>query len=264
MSKLTNGVVLRLFRMKKSLQKGSTPVTPVWRPRFAVVGFVLTTVAAGCTLTQRAPLTVQSEQTQSYCPFLGNSVCAKLTATTDKSEADLRYVNPNAQWSQYSKVLIEPVSYWGGDDTKLSAADQRTMTTYFSKVLHQQLSKKFQVVDQAGPGVMAISVALEDATAATPGLRSLSLVEPHVRAIATLKYLATGTFPFVGSAEAEAKITDSVTGQVLAAAVSKRVGGGSMKAADQWEWGDAENALTYWATQMANRLSSWTSGTATS
>jgi Protein of unknown function (DUF3313) len=255
---------LQRQRMKERLQASSATVKPVSRRHFAMAGFVLATVTAGCTLTQRAPLTVQSEQTQSYCPFLGNSVCAKLTATTDKKEADLRYVNPNAQWSQYSKVLIEPVSYWGGDDTKLSAAEQRTLTNYFSKALNEQLSKKFQVVDQAGPGVMAVSVALEDATAATPGLRSLSVVEPHVRAIATLKYLATGTFPFIGSAQAEAKITDSVTGQVLAAAVSKRVGGGSIKAADQWEWGDAENALTYWATQMANRLSGWTSGTATS
>jgi len=52
-----------------------------------------------------------------------------------------------------------------------------------------------------------------------------------------------------------------MTGQVLAAAVSKRVGGGSPKAAAQWELGDAENALTYWAQMTTTRLSSWTSGT---
>ena len=108
---------------------------------------------------------------------------------------------------------------------------------------------------------MTIAVAIDDATTATPVLRSVSLIEPHVRAVATLKYLATGSFPFVGSAQAEAKITDSVTGQVLAAAVSKRIGGGSMKAADQWDLGDAENAITYWAQMTTNRLSSWTSGT---
>jgi Protein of unknown function (DUF3313) len=256
--KQLDSVVSRRHWMKSWLRS----VKPVLRPRLVVAGFVLATITTGCTLTQRAPLTVPSEQT--YCPFLGNSVCAKLTPATDKSEFDMRYVNPTVQWSQYSKVLIEPVSYWGGDDSKLSAADQRTLINYFSKVLNEQLSKKFKVVDQAGPGVMVVSVALIDATAATPGLRSLSVTEPHVRALATLKYLATGTYPFVGSAEAEGKITDSVTGQVLAAAVSKRVGGGSMKAADQWEWGDAENSLTYWATQLATRLSGWTSGTAVS
>ena len=79
-----------------------------------------------------------------------------------------------------------------------------------------------------------------------------------------LKYLATGTFPFVGSAQAEAKITDSVTGQVLAAAVSKRVGGGNPKDAAQWELGDAENALTYWAQLTTTRLASWTAGGPTS
>jgi len=226
------------------------------RSRLVAAGFALTASAVGCALTQRAAVTDQN-----YCPFLGSAVCAKLTPTTDKKEADLRYVNPNARWTQYSKVLIEPVTFWGGDDTKISAADQRTLTNYFYKVLEQELSKKFQVVDQPGPGVMTISVALEDATTATPVLRSVSLVEPHVRLLATLKYLATGTFPFIGSAQAEAKITDSMTGQVLAAAVSKRVGGGSPKAAAQWELGDAENALTYWAQMTTTRLSSWTSGT---
>jgi hypothetical protein len=112
---------------------------------------------------------VNDQAQQTYCPFVGNSVCGKLTATTDKGEADLRYVNPNAQWSQYAKVLIEPVSYWGGDSSQLSAADQRMLVNYFSKALNEQLSKKFKIVDQPGPGVMVVSVALDDATAATPG-----------------------------------------------------------------------------------------------
>ncbi len=229
------------------------------RSGLAVAGFALTTLAAGCAVTQRARVSDQN-----YCPFLGNSVCSQLTTTTDKKEADLRYINVNAQWTQYNKVLIEPVTFWGGDSTTLSAADQRTLTNYFYQALEQQLSKKFEVVTQSGPGVMAIQVALIDATTATPALRSISVIEPHVRLLATLKYLATGSFPFVGSAEADAKISDSVTGQVLAAAVSKRIGGGSPKNVDVWELGDAENAITYWAQMTANRLSSWTSGTAPS
>jgi len=218
-------------------------------------GIALAAVLGGCAVTQQAKVTDQN-----YCPFLGQTVCAQLAPTNDKKEADLRYINPNAQWTQYNKVLIEPVSFWAGDTTKLSAADQKTLTNYFYQQLEQQLAKKFQVVDQPGPGVMTISVALIDATTATPFLRSVSVIEPHVRLIASLKYLATGTFPFVGSATAEAKITDSVTGQVLAAAVSKRLGGGSPKNVDVWELGDAENATTYWAQMTTNRLSSWTSG----
>ena len=164
--------------------------TPTWisvRSGLAVAGFALAAVAAGCAVTQQVKVSDQN-----YCPFLGPNVCAQLTATNDKKEADLRYINPNAQWTQYNKVLIQPVSFWGGDDTKVSAADQQTLTNYFYKVLEEQLSKKFQVADQPGPGVMTIQVALEDATRATPVLRSLSVAEPHVRLLATLKYLATG------------------------------------------------------------------------
>jgi hypothetical protein len=234
-----------------------------FRPGRAVTGLAaglaLAGLAAGCAVTQRAKLGEQN-----YCPFLGNTVCSQLTPTTDKKEADLRYINPNAQWTQYNKVLLAPVTFWGSDSSKLSAADQHTLTNYFYQTLEQQLSKKFQVVTQPGPGVMAIQVALIDATTATPFLRSFSVIEPHVRLIASLKYLATGSFPFVGSAEADAKITDSVTGHVLAAAVSKRIGGGSPKNVDVWELGDAEHAINYWAQLTTERLSSWTSGTAPS
>ena len=241
--------------MNGSSPKSSTVTRFAARPRFVLAGFALATLVAGCAVTQQVKVSDQN-----YCPFLGSSLCAKLTPTNNPNDIDLRWVNPNAQWTKYNKVLIEPVSFWGGDDTKVSAADQRTLTNYLYKALEEQLSKKFQVVDQPGPGVMAIHAALEDVTGATPVLRSVSVAEPHVRLLATLKYLATGTYPFVGSAQAEGKVTDSMTGQVLAAAVSKRVGGGSPKAADQWEWGDAENAMTYYATQLTNRLSSWTSG----
>jgi hypothetical protein len=108
---------------------------------------------------------------------------------------------------------------------------------------------------------MTIQVALIDAQTATPVLRTISMVVPQARALATLKYVATGTYAFVGSAQAEAKVLDSMTHQVLAAAVDKRVGGGSIKTAAQWQWGDAENAMTAWAQQLTQRLSSCTSGT---
>jgi hypothetical protein len=73
--------------------------------------------------------------------------------------------------------------------------------------------------------------------------------------------ISSATFPFVGGAQAEAKISDSVSGQILALAVDKRVGGGSFTTGFQWQWGDAENAINHWSELAANRLSSWTSGT---
>jgi hypothetical protein len=93
-------------------------------------------------------------------------------------------------------------------------------------------------------------------------MRTVSMVVPQARTLNTLKYAATGAYAFVGGAEAEMKLTDAASGQLLAAAMDKRIGGGSLEAAAQWQWGDAENAMKAWATQLTERVSSWTSGTA--
>ena len=71
-----------------------------------------------------------------------------------------------------------------------------------------------------------------------------------------------GSYPFVGGAQAEFKITDSTTGDILAAGVDRRIGGGAITTAAQWEWGDAENAMKEWAKLAAEWLSAWTGGAA--
>jgi hypothetical protein len=108
---------------------------------------------------------------------------------------------------------------------------------------------------------MKLDVALTDAEAATPVLRSISMIVPQAHMLSNLKYLATGSMPFVGAAQAEVKVTDSVSGQVLGLFVDKRIGGGSFTTGFQWQWGDAENAVNHWAELTANKLSAWTSGT---
>jgi hypothetical protein len=62
--------------------------------------------------------------------------------------------------------------------------------------------------------------------------------------------------------QAKLKMSDSVTGEVLAAAVDRQLGGGSAKAGAQWQLGEAENAIIHWCEMLTEMLSSWTSGTA--
>lgn len=124
----------------------------------------------------------------------------------------------------------------------------------------EHLSKNFQIVDQPGPGVMKIEVAIVDPTAATPVLRTASVIIPQARLFGRIKQLATGSFPFVGSARAEGKITDSQSGEILAEAVDERMGGNAVQTAATWQWGDAERAMDYWSDSMDKRLTAWTSG----
>src|SRR5882762_10969102 len=94
---------------------------------------------------------------------------------------------------------------------------------------------------------MKLQVAVTDLAAATPGLRTSTMVIPQARLLSTVKRGATGSYPFVGGAQAEFKLTDSLTGQLLVAGVDRRIGGGSISTAAQWEWGDAENVMKAWS-----------------
>jgi hypothetical protein len=166
----------------------------------------------------------------------------------------LRYVNPDVNWSSYHQIIIAPVTFWAADDSKVSAADQQALCNYAYIEFVTVLGKNFTLVSQPGPGVMKISLALTDATSAVPGLRSISVVVPQARALSAIKMAATGTYAFVGSAQGAFKANDSVTGQLLAAAVDKRVGGTSIKNIDVFQWGDADNAIDYWANLTDQRM----------
>ena len=217
-----------------------------------VLSALLTMALAACAVTEQ-----DKTDTVQQTGFLKNY--SQLQPGT-KDQALLVYIDPNARWSQYTKVLIEPVTFWGDSSSKVSVQDQQQLCSYYYNKLKEDLAKKFQLVNRPGPGVMTVRVALTDPTTATPVLRSVSVVVPQARLLNSVTNLATGSYAFVGSAQSEAEIVDSQTGERLAAAVDKRSGGLSIKNADVWQWGDAQNAMDHWAQQMADRLSTFQSG----
>ena len=184
--------------------------------------------------------------------FFGND--ASKLAPGPEGGAALAYINPNAQWSNYTKIQLMPVEFWAAADSKVSESDQQMLTSYFYNKLQEDLAKSFTLVNQPGPGVMTLRVALMDAATAVPGLRSISVIVPQARVLNGLQSLATGSYAFVGSAEGEMKATDSTTGELLAAAVDQRAGGMGIKSAASFQWGDAENAMDYWAQKITSRL----------
>ena len=227
--------------------------------RIVIAGavFLAAVTFTACSVTKQAPV----EQSTINCAFLGAS-CANLTPGKD-GQAKFRYFAPGVQWTQYHSVILDPVTYWAGEKDSLSSKDQQTITNYFHQELEKQLQTKFKVVTTPQPDAIRIQVAVVNADTATPILRSFSMIIPQAHVLATLKDLATGSFPFAGSAQAELKMTDSMTGAVLGEAVDRRVGGGAFRAGFQWQWGDAENAVDAWSKELVEKLSTWTSGTAT-
>jgi len=217
---------------------------------------VILVFVTGCGTTTKR-VAVRKEE-PALCAFLGDT--CELLKPAAQSEAGLRYVNPKVDFTKYNKVMVDVVGFFGSDVAKVPPKDQQALTDLFHKTLTEQLAKRYQIVDQPGPGVARVQVALLDAEAATAGGRSISMVISQKQVPAAGASLLTARYPFAGGAQAVAKLTDSVTGQLLGAAVDRGAGGGAIKSAGQWQWGDAENAIKAWSEMMVGGLYSYTSG----
>jgi hypothetical protein len=224
----------------------------------AAAGLAFVLLLQGCSTTvESKPEAAKALESGGPLPpavtgFFGTD--ASKLAPGPEGGAALAYINQNAQWSKYTKIQLMPVEFWAAADSKVSASDQQMLTTYFYNKLTEDLGKSFTLVDQPGPDVLTLRVALMDSTTAVPGLRSVSVIIPQARILNGLQSLATGSYAFVGSAEGEMKATDSTTGEMLAGAVDQRAGGMGIKGAASFQWGDAENAMDYWAQKITSRI----------
>jgi Protein of unknown function (DUF3313) len=182
----------------------------------------------------------------------------------EEGQAALRYRNPNVNWSKYEAIYLEPVEFRAQPDSSVTPEDQQQLANYYYNTLKQHLSTQLPIVDQPGPNTIVLRVALIDASTATPGLRTVSVVVPQARLLSGITNLASGSYAFVGSAQSEMEALDAQTHQELAAAVDKRSGGLAVSNAGVWRWGDAEHIMDYWAELMTKRLGEVRSGQALS
>ena len=233
-----------------------------------VCALLAVALSIGCSATSKpGPNVVQRMEGETPALPTGNGFFGaqySLLKPGQEGQAALGYVNPDAKWSSYDKVMLEPVEFWDGENSSVSPSDQHMLTAYFYNELKENLQTDFTLVDQGGPGVIVVQVALINAKAATPVMRSVSLVVPQIRLVNSLQSLATGSYAFVGSAEAGWKVTDAQNGELLGAALDQREGGTALSSAAQWKWGDAENAMNLWAQKTAARLEQLRTGGAAS
>jgi hypothetical protein len=220
------------------------------------LAFMVLFLTTGCATTATQPKTgLINGSAEEKAPvvksgFLGDYSMLK---PGPKGGAALVYVNPKAKWSSYHSIIVDPVQFWSSDNS-VPVAEQKVLTSYLYDALRKNLQAYFILVDHPGPGVLELKSAITQASPATPVLRSVSVVVPQARLLNTAKSLTTGSYAFVGSAQAEGQVIDSVSKMRLAAAVDKREGGMALETAAQWQWGDVQNILDYWAQKTAKRL----------
>jgi len=162
-------------------------------------------------------------------------------------QALYRYAKPNIDMTQYTKVFVEPVLV--RKDGQLDKDEQENYQKLANNAfvfLTQELEKDYQIVKLPEPGAMRIQMAITDADSASPVRLVTSSILPVGVAISLVKYGATGKQTAVGDITVEMRITDAGTGELLGAALDRRVGGKSWKGVSD-KWYSADEALKYWA-----------------
>lgn len=169
-------------------------------------------------------------------------------------EALLIYLDEDADWERYDAILLDSVTIWHDEDTdELSEADQQRLTDLLYSDLHDALSQDFHMVQQPGPNVLRMRVALTEAKGANVVGNTLTTVVPQARLLSMVTGLATDTQVWVGKAAVEAEIVDSMTGTRLMAAVDQRAGAKTLRGLGG-KWADVDNAFKYWAGRVRDRL----------
>lgn len=92
-------------------------------------------------------------------------------------------------------------------------------------------------------------MAILDADASSPVRNILTSLSPVGIGINLITYAATGSQSGVGDITVEFKTTDAVSGELLAAALDKRVGGKNPEGTFD-TWANANAALEYWAKRI--------------
>lgn len=149
-----------------------------------------------------------------------------------------------------------PVTIWAAEESSFqdfSPADRQQLADRFYALVHDELAKDYQIVAAPAAGVLDIQIAITDAERSNPTLDTVSSVLPQALVVSNLTGLVTGKPAFVGEAQAEIKLSDGGTGDMLAAAVDRRVGGKSISGSTD-SWNDVDEAFQYWAKRLRYRL----------
>lgn len=158
--------------------------------------------------------------------FLGQD--AYLFERQSDKDSPLIFRNPDVNWSQYSNILLDPITFSrsaDGDTDKISSRNKQMLIDYFYQAIYQEFSKDFQMVRIPEPNTLRVKVAITKVEQSYVALDLVSTAVPQLHVLSGLKTLVTGKPAFVGDAAIAFKVNDAITGTLLAKGVADRVGG---------------------------------------
>ncbi len=144
-------------------------------------------------------------------------------------QAQLIYINPEANFAPYERVLIEPVVLWEPDGEKLSDVPRpelEQLRRSLQESMRRELSQEFDIVEGPEPGTLRLRLALVDVERSSTSSDAV----------------------FIGTVSIEVEVLDASSGERLVAAADLR---------GNHEPVDVGKAFDTWAARARARLSAF-------
>jgi len=157
-----------------------------------------------------------------------------------------RYIDPAVDFSKYQKLLIDRIKVWYKDDSDYKGIDPddlKALTDYFHQAIVKAVGDDYTVVNEAGPDVLRVRIAVTDLVPNKPEASVVSLAVPFAWVADAGSGAAkgeTGSTAFSGEATIEMEAMDSVSSQQVGAYIDKEVG-----KKYQWSKGISEGVNSY-------------------
>ena len=222
-----------------------------------VITVLLTAILGACATTEEdegsreasveVPAEVRSGFLQDY---------DRLEKVPDE-EAVLRWVNTEADWTQYDRFLVDPVQFRVPpaykDQGQPPAEAVVAMTRYFREAVVRELATQYQVVDEPGAGVMRIRIALTSLKPTDKQLEAWQYVP--VALVATGVAEVTGLRGDDVLLFMEGEASDSLNGEMMGEVLQGRISEES-DAKDMLDMTaeDIEPVLDYWASELVRTI----------
>ncbi|MDH6268145.1 hypothetical protein M2360_003550 [Rhizobium sp. SG_E_25_P2] len=130
-----------------------------------------------------------------------------------------------ANWSEYDKVIIDPVTIYQGRDNqfvKVSEQEKTALADYMQKKITQTLQTQFSVVNSPAPGTLRVHLTLTGARKTTPFLGPASHLDVGGGVYNAVQAARGKEGSMTGSANYAVEIYDATTNALLLAYVSKQ------------------------------------------
>ena len=201
------------------------------------------------------------QQQVEYSGFLGDYENFKVV--NPQTQAELWIRPPHEDLSllkNYHSIVFSPIEIWMDPETSYRGIDPnelKQITDYFLTRLEEELGKDYKIVQDSGPGVMNIRLAITGLNKEKPDYKKVYNLIP-VKAVYELGHAAyrkvAGKQVDIYEATVEMEIRDSDKNIRLVAAVDRQATKATVEKGTGTDWDNLQGVLDYWVKTIKARL----------